>query len=107
MGAAARRYRHRLPRDAPRLGKHPRHRHRPPPLPHSHAAAAANPAQGADTIIWLTTTDPARLGSGTFWHDRRPRTEYRLPWTREPSPAARILWDQMEFSQRRLARHPA
>jgi NAD(P)-dependent dehydrogenase (short-subunit alcohol dehydrogenase family) len=65
------------------------------------------PGQGADTIVWLATTDPARLGSGGFWHDRRPRTEYRLPWTREPSPSARILWDQIEFSQRRLARHPA
>ena len=79
-------------------------------LPRFHAVMRPllrTPAQGADTIIWLATTDPARLGSGRFWHDRRPRTEYRLPWTREPSPVARILWDQIEFSQRRLARHPA
>jgi dehydrogenase/reductase SDR family member 12 len=65
------------------------------------------PAQGADTIIWLASTDPARLGSGKFWHDRRPRTEYRLPWTREPLPTARILWDHIEFSQRQPARYPA
>jgi dehydrogenase/reductase SDR family member 12 len=64
------------------------------------------PGQGADTIIWLATTDPARLGSGKFWHDRRPRTEYRLPWTREALPAARILWDHIEFSQRQPARYP-
>jgi dehydrogenase/reductase SDR family member 12 len=79
-------------------------------LPRFHAVMRPllrTPAQGADTIIWLATTDPARLGSGKFWHDRRPRTEYRLPRTREPSPVARILWDQIEFSQRRLARHPA
>ena len=76
-------------------------------LPRFHAVMRPllrTPAQGADTIIWLATTDPARLGSGKFWHDRRPRSEYRLPWTREPSPVARILWDQIEFSQRRLAR---
>jgi dehydrogenase/reductase SDR family member 12 len=79
-------------------------------LPRFHAVMRPllrTPAQGADTIIWLATTDPARLGSGRFWHDRRPRSEYRLPWTREPSPTARILWDQIEFSQRRSARHPA
>jgi NAD(P)-dependent dehydrogenase (short-subunit alcohol dehydrogenase family) len=79
-------------------------------LPRFHAVMRPllrTPAQGADTIIWLATTDPARLGSGRFWHDRRPRTEYRLPWTREPFPTERILWDQIEFSQRGSARHPA
>jgi NAD(P)-dependent dehydrogenase (short-subunit alcohol dehydrogenase family) len=65
------------------------------------------PGQGADTIIWLAASDPARLGSGRFWHDRRPRAEYRLPGTREASPAARVLWDHLESSQRRSARHPA
>jgi dehydrogenase/reductase SDR family protein 12 len=50
--------------------------------------------QGADTIVWLATADPARLGTGRFWHDRRPRPEYLLPWTRETDPdAARKLWD--------------
>jgi dehydrogenase/reductase SDR family member 12 len=79
-------------------------------LPRFHAIMRPllrTPGQGADTIIWLATTDPARLGSGKFWHDRRPRTEYRLPWTREPWPAARTLWDHIEFSQRRPARYPA
>jgi dehydrogenase/reductase SDR family member 12 len=58
------------------------------------------PEQGADTIIWLATADPARLGTGRFWHDRRPRSEYRLPWTREASPgAARILWERIESTQ--------
>jgi dehydrogenase/reductase SDR family member 12 len=79
-------------------------------LPRFHAIMRPllrTPGQGADTIIWLATTDPVRLGSGRFWHDRRPRTEYRLPWTREPLPAARILWDHIECSQRRPARYPA
>ena len=50
--------------------------------------------QGADTIVWLATADPGLLGSGRFWHDRRPRPEYLLPWTRERDPAvAARLWD--------------
>ena len=50
--------------------------------------------QGADTIVWLATADPGLLGSGRFWHDRRPRSEYLLPWTRETDPAtAARLWD--------------
>ena len=37
-----------------------------------------------------------RLGSGRFWHDRRARPEYPLPWTREKDPgAARKLWDHL------------
>ncbi len=54
------------------------------------------PEQGADTIVWLATAGPARLGSGRFWHDRRPRAEYLLP----PDPAstaalASRLWDSV------------
>jgi dehydrogenase/reductase SDR family protein 12 len=55
------------------------------------------PDQGADTIVWLATAAPGALGSGCFWHDRRPRSEYRLPWTREHDPAAaRHLWDSVD-----------
>ena len=54
------------------------------------------PQQGADTIVWLATMPPERLGSGRFWHDRRPRPEYPLPWTRGHDPgAARKLWDHL------------
>jgi dehydrogenase/reductase SDR family protein 12 len=54
------------------------------------------PEQGADTIVWLATVPSERLGSGRFWHDRRWRPEYPLPWTREKDPAAaRELWDQL------------
>jgi dehydrogenase/reductase SDR family member 12 len=50
--------------------------------------------QGADTVVWLAAADPGLLGSGRFWHDRRPRPEYLLPWTRETDPAAPArLWD--------------
>jgi NAD(P)-dependent dehydrogenase (short-subunit alcohol dehydrogenase family) len=55
-----------------------------------------SPEQGADTIAWLATAPPARLGSGRLWHDRRARPEYLLPGTREKDPAtARELWDQL------------
>ena len=58
------------------------------------------PGEGADTIVWLATADPAQLGSGRFWHDRRPRAEYRLPWTREAPGAARLLWERIEAAGR-------
>jgi dehydrogenase/reductase SDR family member 12 len=55
------------------------------------------PEQGADTIVWLATMPPERLGSGRFWHDRRPRPEHPLPWTRGQDPgAARRLWDHLD-----------
>jgi dehydrogenase/reductase SDR family member 12 len=55
-----------------------------------------SPEQGADTIVWLATTPPELLGSGRFWHDRRPRPEYLLPWTRDKDSAAgRRLWDHL------------
>jgi hypothetical protein len=55
-----------------------------------------SPGQGADTIVWLATTPPECLGSGQFWHDRRPRPEHLLPWTRENDAAARQLWDEVD-----------
>ena len=41
------------------------------------------PAEGADTLIWLTVDDGAPLKqSGRFWLDRRPRPLHRLASTR-------------------------
>lgn len=38
----------------------------------------------------------ARAESGRFWRDRRPRSEYRLPGTREPGPdMAQQLWENI------------
>ena len=55
-----------------------------------------SPSQGADTIAWLATAPAALLGSGRFWHDRRPRPEYVLPWTRAKDPGtAGRLWDHL------------
>lgn len=53
-----------------------------------------SPDEGADTIVWLATAPAGQLGSGRFWHDRRPRSTHRLPRTRETDPAAaRQLWE--------------
>ena len=42
-----------------------------------------DPRQGADTIVWLATAPALVPASGGFWHDRAPRSEHRVPWTRE------------------------
>jgi dehydrogenase/reductase SDR family member 12 len=42
-----------------------------------------DPAAGADTIVWLAGSPRLRGQSGGFWHDRRRRSEYRAPHTRE------------------------
>jgi NAD(P)-dependent dehydrogenase (short-subunit alcohol dehydrogenase family) len=52
------------------------------------------PAQGADTMVWLTADDTAMSSSGCFWHDRRPRSIHRLPttkWSDTPERRAQ-LW---------------
>ena len=56
------------------------------------------PDQGADTIVWLATAAPGPLGTGRFWHDRRPRPEHLLPWTRADPSAARRLWECIELA---------
>ena len=62
-----------------------------------------DPAQGADTTVWLAAGGDggggrrgvagARPGdrdtTGALWHDRRRRGEYYLPWTR-PRRAQRL-----------------
>ncbi len=66
------------------------------------------PEQGADTIVWLAAMPPERLGSGRFWHDRRLRPEYPLPWTREQDPrAARKLWDHLDTATADRTPRPA
>lgn len=64
------------------------------------------PEEGADTAVWLVTGAARSLdlvegaalaptGDG-FWHDRHPRGEYYLPWTRpkvELDVQGRKLWD--------------
>ncbi|HSI79727.1 MAG TPA: SDR family NAD(P)-dependent oxidoreductase [Solirubrobacterales bacterium] len=54
-----------------------------------------DPAQGADTAVWLLATSAAHGRPGAFWHDRRPRPEHRLPWTRESETERRRLWAEL------------
>ncbi|MGA9345584.1 MAG: SDR family NAD(P)-dependent oxidoreductase [Nocardioidaceae bacterium] len=51
------------------------------------------PAEGADTIVWLTASPEAIRTTGQFWCDRRPRPTAYFPWQRESADDRAILWD--------------
>nr|MDQ2710497.1 SDR family NAD(P)-dependent oxidoreductase [Actinomycetota bacterium] len=53
--------------------------------------ALRTPEQGADTVVWLGACDPAPP-SGRFWHDRRERPEYFLPFTGHGAEELRRIW---------------
>jgi dehydrogenase/reductase SDR family protein 12 len=49
------------------------------------------PAEGADTIVWLSAArEPAKL-TGKFWHDRRRRSTDLIPGTRESTAVRKQL----------------
>jgi len=50
------------------------------------------PDQAADTVVWLACAAEVTGSSGRFWHDRRPRAEHHVPWTRGGA-AGPELWD--------------
>ena len=50
---------------------------------------------GADTIVWLTASDKALLGTGQFWCDRAPRAAYYLPGRKDDPEARRRVWEQV------------
>lgn len=52
--------------------------------------------QGADTIVWLGAHPGLDPATGGFWHDRAPRPEHRLPWTRETAGERERLWRECE-----------
>ena len=52
--------------------------------------------QGADTIVWLATSLPERIGSGHFFFDRAPRTTHLLPFTYEENAERQRLWELCE-----------
>jgi len=67
-------------------------------LPRFHRALSPvlrSPADAADTVLWLLTSEEGAASSGGFWHDRRRRAIHRLPTTRRTDTAARRqqLWD--------------
>jgi len=41
-----------------------------------------SPDHGADTLVWLAGQADGEPASGQFWHDRHPRSLYRVPSTR-------------------------
>jgi dehydrogenase/reductase SDR family member 12 len=58
-------------------------------------------AQGADTTVWLATAHPDLLGTGRFWHDRRPRREYLIgQHPARDEGLARALWDELATTTR-------
>lgn len=50
------------------------------------------PAQGADTVVWLTAAREPATSSAGFWLDRARRPTHLVPWTRESDQARRALW---------------
>src|SRR5262249_43169457 len=53
--------------------------------------ALRTPEQGADTVVWLAATEPAPP-SGRFWHDRRTRPEYFVPFTGHDADELERTW---------------
>jgi dehydrogenase/reductase SDR family member 12 len=57
-------------------------------------------AQGADTMVWLAlggheAPDAPWAGGGRLWHDRRPRSTHRLPWTPAHPTETLRLWERV------------
>ncbi len=55
------------------------------------------PRDGVDTGVWLATASEGPTSGGQLWFDRRPRSEYHVPWTWTP-PRRRVaegqaLWE--------------
>ncbi len=68
-------------------------------LPHFHRLMAPilrDADQGADTAVWLLACAEANTSPGAFWHDRRVRSRYRLPGTRESAADRAALWGELE-----------
>ena len=61
-------------------------------------------AQGADTIVWLATALAVEPATGGFWHDRAPRSEHRLPRTRETEAERERFWAYCEGLSRLAGR---
>ena len=53
------------------------------------------PAEGADTIVWLAASDEPVDKTGLFWHDRRPRPTHKTKRTRERPEIRQALWEAL------------
>ena len=56
-----------------------------------------SPSEGVDTAVWLAASTDDAAGAGRVWLDRRPRSTYRVPWTRASAERRRdegeSLWN--------------
>lgn len=50
---------------------------------------------GADTTVWLSATSPTPEG-GRLWHDRRPRPDHLVPWTRDSAEDRARIWSWVQ-----------
>lgn len=68
-------------------------------LPRFYAVTRAilrTPAEGADTVVWLASSEAGGALSGQLVFDRRPRGSYYLPGTSEREGDREALWDLCE-----------
>jgi len=59
-----------------------------------------NPAEGADTIVWLASGSSQRPGDSGIWLDRKVCNEYRWPVRRQDPNEASLLWEWCEGKAR-------
>ena len=60
------------------------------------ARVLRTPAEGADTLVWLSAAEEAGEATGLFWHDRVLRPTHYFPWTRETDQQRQRLWETCE-----------
>lgn len=75
-------------------------------LPRFHRVMQAvlrTPAEGADTVVWLSAAAAARALNGRFCFDRAPRATHLLPWTHESAAERCALWNLCERYVRETA----
>ena len=53
-----------------------------------------SPDEGADTVVFVALADGLPVGAH-LWHDRRPRREHKVPWTRTDPHEADRLWQRV------------
>lgn len=58
-------------------------------------AVLRNPAEGADTAVWLAAAPEAADLSGRFWLDREPHPTHVFPHTRETAAERRRLLEAL------------
>ena len=55
-----------------------------------------DPAEGADTIVWLAAADEPGRSTGKLWLDRHPRSTDKIPSTRASAEERARLWELVE-----------